>query len=101
MPIYPLYALLFADSGLSDAEISALFALWSAVGIIAEVPSGALADSFGRRTALVVGALVEAVGYASWVLLPELPGFAAGFVLWGLGGADCDQPVVQQRLLCT
>ena len=87
MPIYPLYALLFADSGLSDAEISALFALWSAVGIIAEIPSGALADRFGRRTALVVGALVQALGYASWVLFPELPGFAAGFVLWGLGGA--------------
>lgn len=87
VPIYPLYALLFADSGLSDAEISALFALWSAVGIVAEVPSGALADRFGRRTALVVGALVEAVGYASWVLFPELPGFAAGFVLWGLGSA--------------
>ena len=87
MPIYPLYALLFADSGLSDAEISALFALWSAVGIVAEVPSGALADRFGRRTALVVGALVQALGYASWVLFPEFPGFAAGFVLWGLGGA--------------
>ena len=27
VPIYPLYALLFADSGLSDVEISALFAL--------------------------------------------------------------------------
>ena len=87
VPIYPLYALLFADSGLSDAEISALFALWSAVGIIAEVPSGALADRFGRRTALVVGALVQAVGYASWVVFPELLGFAAGFVLWGLGSA--------------
>lgn len=87
MPIYPLYALLFADSGLSDAEISALFALWSAVGIVAEVPSGAFADRFGRRTALVVGALVQALGYASWVLFPEFPGFAAGFVLWGLGGA--------------
>jgi MFS family permease len=78
---------LFVDSGLSDAEISALFALWSAVGIVAEVPSGALADRFGRRTALVVGALVQALGYASWVLFPEFPGFAAGFVLWGLGGA--------------
>ena len=87
MPIYPLYALLFADSGLSDAEISALFALWSAVGIIAEVPSGALADRFGRRTALVVGALVQALGYASWIVFPEILGFAAGFVLWGLGGA--------------
>jgi MFS family permease len=87
VPLYPLYALLFADTGLSDAEISGLFALWSAVGIAAEVPSGALADRFGRRNALVVGALLQAVGYVAWTAFPGLPGFAAGFVLWGLGGA--------------
>jgi MFS family permease len=87
VPIYPLYALLFADTGLSDAQISALFAVWSAVGIVAEVPSGALADRVGRRTALVTGALVQALGYACWVVVPGFPGFAAGFVLWGLGGA--------------
>ncbi len=87
MPIYPLYALLFANSSVSDAEISALFALWSAVGIVAEVPSGALADRFGRRSALVASALMQAIGYASWVLFPEFVGFAAGFVLWGLGSA--------------
>jgi MFS family permease len=87
VPLYPLYALLFADTGLTDAEISGLFALWSVVGIAAEVPSGAIADRFGRRTALVVGPLVIAVGFATWTALPGLPGFAAGFVLWGLGGA--------------
>jgi MFS family permease len=87
VPLYPLYALLFADTGLSDAEISGLFALWSAVGIVAEVPSGALADRIGRRTSLVAGALLQAVGFAMWTALPGLPGFAAGFVLWGLGGA--------------
>ncbi|MDT0348462.1 MFS transporter [Pseudonocardia charpentierae] len=87
MPIYPLYALLFADTGLSDAEISVLFALWSAVGIVAEVPSGALADRFGRRPSLAVGALVQAVGYASWVVFPGFLGFAVGFVAWGLGSA--------------
>jgi MFS family permease len=87
VPIYPLYALLFADTGLSDAEISVLFALWSAVGIVAEVPSGALADRFGRRPSLAVGALVQAVGYASWVVFPGFLGFAVGFVAWGLGSA--------------
>jgi MFS family permease len=51
------------------------------------VPSGALADRFGRRNALVVGALLQAVGYVAWTAFPGLPGFAAGFVLWGLGGA--------------
>ena len=57
------------------------------IGIVAEVPSGALADRIGRRTALVGGALLAALGFAAWTAVPGLTGFAAGFVLWGLGGA--------------
>ena len=87
VPLYPLYALLFADSGLSGAQISALFAIWSAVSIVAEVPSGALADRFGRRHALVAAGVLQAGGYVAWTLLPTFAGFALGFVLWGLGGA--------------
>jgi MFS family permease len=85
IPLYPLYALLFVEAGLSVAEISALFVIWSAVGIVAEVPTGALADRFSRRGALVASGLMQAAGYAVWVLLPGFAGFAAGFVLWGLG----------------
>lgn len=87
MPLYPLYALLFRDTGLSVAEISALFALWSVVAILAEVPSGALADRFSRRGALVSAGVVQAAGYLLWVVLPGFGGFAAGFVLWGVAGA--------------
>ena len=87
VPLYPLYALLFADTGLSAAEISALFALWSFMGVVAEVPSGALADRFGRRAAVVLAGVLQAAGYAMWIALPGFPGFAAGFALWGLGGA--------------
>ncbi len=87
VPLYPLYALLFADSGLSGAEISGLFAIWSAVALLTEVPSGAVADRFSRRGCLVAGGVLQAAGYAAWVLLPTFPGFALGFVLWGLGGA--------------
>jgi MFS family permease len=86
VPLYPLYALLFADTGLSTAEISALFAIWSAVGILGEVPTGALADRFSRRGCLVAAGVLQAIGYAAWVLMPGFPGFALGFVLWGLGG---------------
>jgi predicted MFS family arabinose efflux permease len=87
LPIYPLYALFFADTGLSAAQISALFAIWSATSVVAEVPSGALADRFGRRNALVAAGVLQAAGYVLWVSLPGFAGFAAGFVLWGLGGA--------------
>ncbi len=57
------------------------------VGIVAEIPTGALADRFSRRTSLVVAGLLQAAGYALWVALPGFPAFAAGFVLWGLGGS--------------
>ncbi|MGQ0574476.1 MAG: MFS transporter [Pseudonocardia sp.] len=86
LPIYPLYALLFLDTGLSVAQVSLLFAIWSGVGFVAEVPSGALADRYSRRAALVASGVAQAVGFGVWMALPGFAGFAAGFVLWGLGG---------------
>jgi predicted MFS family arabinose efflux permease len=86
-PYYPLYALFFLSTGLSDAEVSGLFALWSVTGFLAEVPAGALADRWSRRGCLVLASVLEAAGFVVWTAVPGLPSFAAGFVLWGVGGA--------------
>ncbi|WP_128427705.1 MFS transporter [Streptomyces cyaneus] len=85
--LYPVYALLFADTGLSLWQISSLFALWSITGILLEVPSGVWADAVSRRLLLWLGPLLTAVGFGLWVLLPSYWAFAVGFVLWGAGGA--------------
>ncbi|GAB3353635.1 MFS transporter [Modestobacter lapidis] len=87
VPLYPLYALLFAGTGLSDADVSALLALWSVTAVLAEVPSGALADRFSRRAALVAAGVLQALAYVLWTAWPGTPGFAAGFVVWALGAA--------------
>ncbi|PRY44377.1 putative MFS family arabinose efflux permease [Geodermatophilus tzadiensis] len=87
VPVYPLYALLFLDTGLSAAQVSGLFALWSLTGLLAEVPTGVLADRWSRRGALVLAGVLEAAGFAVWTAAPGPVGFAAGFVLWGVGGA--------------
>jgi len=87
VPLYPFYALLFADTGLDDGSISLLLALWSATAVLAEVPSGALADRWSRRGALVLAGVLQAVGYLLWLAFPGFPGFAAGLVVWGIGGA--------------
>ncbi|HKD98364.1 MAG TPA: MFS transporter [Micromonosporaceae bacterium] len=87
IPIYGLYALLFVHAGLSPATISGLFALWSGTGLVCEVPTGALADRFSRRTTVVVAEVAKAAGFAVWALFPVLPGFAVGFMLWGGGGS--------------
>ncbi|MEU6379764.1 MFS transporter [Streptomyces sp. NPDC046909] len=87
--LYPVYALLFADTGMSLWQISSLFALWSITAVVLEVPSGALADAVSRRLLLWIGPLFNAVGFALWVTVPAYWSFALGFVLWGVGGALC------------
>ena len=87
VPLYPVYALLFADSGLSAAQISGLFVLWSLVGLLAEVPCGAWADRHSRRTAIAAAGVLQGAAHLLWIAWPALGGFALGFVLWGLGGA--------------
>jgi MFS family permease len=82
-----VYALLFADAGLSTAQISSLFVLWSVVSFVVEIPSGAWADTWSRRRLYALGELLTAAGFACWTLWPAYPGFALGFVLWGLGGS--------------
>ncbi|MER6960759.1 MFS transporter [Streptomyces sp. NPDC000618] len=85
--LYPVYALLFADTGLSVGQISSLFVLWSLTGVLLEVPSGAWADAVSRRLLLWLGPLLGGAGFALWVLFPSYGAFAAGFVLWGIRGA--------------
>jgi MFS family permease len=87
VPIYALYAVLFAESGLSAGGISLLFATWSVVGVVAEVPTGVLADRFPRHWSLISGAVLQAGAYALWTAAPTFVGFAVGFIVWGIGGA--------------
>ena len=87
VPYYPLYALLFLDTGLSDPQISLLFAVWSLTALVTEVPAGALADRWSRRGAVVLASVLQAVAFVVWTAAPAFWPFAAGFVIWGVGGA--------------
>ncbi len=87
IPFYAVYALFFADHGLSDAQISLLFIVWSVVAIGSEIPSGAWADTVPRRRLLALASVLFGGCFACWALVPNIVGFATGFVLWGLSGA--------------
>ena len=84
---YPVYAVLFADAGLSAAQISSLFVIWSVTGFAIDVPSGLWADVFSRRLLLTLAPGLTAAGYALWTFFPTYLFFALGFVLWGAGGS--------------
>jgi hypothetical protein len=87
LPIYALYGVLFADHGLSTAQISLLLAIWSVTAFLLEVPSGAWADTVSRRGLLVLSCLLQAACFALWLLAPSFAGFALGFLVWGVAGA--------------
>ncbi|MFF2086451.1 MFS transporter [Nocardia sp. NPDC058176] len=87
LPIYALYGVLFAENGLSTAQISLLLAIWSVTSFVLEVPSGAWADTVSRRGLLVLSCVLQAACFAGWMLVPTFAGFALGFLLWGIAGA--------------
>ena len=85
--LYPVYALLFGDTGLSTGQISTLLVFWSVTAMLLEVPSGALADRVSRHRLLAVAAVIRGVGFGLWVLVPSYPIFLLGFLLWSVQGA--------------
>ena len=87
VPVYWLYSLLLIDGGVSDAQLSVLLGIWSATALIAEVPSGALADRWSRRHAVALEGVAEALAFFVWAVVPTFSGFALGFALWAIGGS--------------
>jgi len=66
---YPVFTILFLDFGLTVAQFSILNAVWAATIVLAEVPSGALADIIGRKRLLVFATftMIVEVGIISFV----------------------------------
>lgn len=71
---YPVFTILFLDFGLTVAQFAILNAVWAATIVIAEVPSGALADIIGRKRLLVFATLtmVVEVGIISFAPTSDL-----------------------------
>jgi len=82
--IYPFYALMFQDNGLSGAQISSLFAVLSVMIFLLEVPSGSIADKYSRKNVLIFGIMMRALAFGTWLLFPGYIGFFVGFLLWGI-----------------
>ncbi len=71
---YPVFTILFLDFGLSVAQFSVLNAIWAATIVLAEVPSGALADLIGRKRLLVFAAVAMTVEVGIIGFIPKIEG---------------------------
>lgn len=93
MVLMPVIVPFFTENGLNQTEIFMLQSAFAAAILILEVPSGWLADHFGRKVSLVLGGILAATGmlmYANafgfWPLLAAemVLGLGASFI----SGAD-------------
>ena len=67
---YPVFTILFLDFGLTLDQFALLNAAWAAAIVLLEVPSGALADTIGRRKLLVVTGVLMVIEIALLCFVP-------------------------------
>lgn len=77
--------LYYLDRGLDPAGIGMMIACFWWAEAIFQIPSGVIADTFGRKPAVIAGYLTRAVGYLLVALLPNLTFGVIGFIIVGLG----------------
>ena len=68
---YPVFSILFLDFGLTLSQFAILNAVWAATIVLCEVPSGALADTIGRRNLLVFAGSLMVMEVALWAFVPR------------------------------
>lgn len=67
---YPVFTIMFLDFGLTLEQFALLNVVWAVTIVLLEVPSGALADTIGRRNLLVFAASLMVVEMALLCFAP-------------------------------
>ena len=81
IPISVLYAL---DRGLGIAELGLAASIQGIVVLILELPSGGLADSWGRRPVLIAASSVSLIAVVTLSFAQSFPAFVAVYALQGV-----------------
>ncbi len=87
--------------GLKFSQVMILQAFYMLTIFIFEVPTGAIADRFGRKTSLALAGLVTGIAALVYGSYPNFWVFMLGEALWGLGTAlasGADQAMVYDSL---
>src|ERR671919_2077244 len=79
--IWGINTIFLLDAGLSNLEAFAANAFFTAGMVVFEIPTGIVADMWGRRTSFLLGTITLAVTTVLYVLLWEIE---AAFALWGV-----------------
>ena len=81
------FILFLVDEGISYTEIGLLYAIREIFINIFEVPSGIIADAFGRKNALMASFVAYIISFVIFYLAKDFWLFMFAFILYGVGEA--------------
>jgi MFS family permease len=82
--LVPLFVRYPMHAGLSLADVGLLFATLTGAVVVCELPTGGLADSWGRRRTLLLAASTGVVSLVLMLAAHSLAGFVAAFAVTGV-----------------
>src|SRR6266508_3010930 len=71
--------------GLSLSQAALIDVTFFVAAAFAEVPTGIVADRFGRKTSMTAGAALLSLGVFGWTFAPTLPLIMLAYVAMGVG----------------
>ncbi len=102
MVAMPIIVLFFQEHGLSLTEIMILQSIYSISLALFEIPSGYIADIFGRKRSIVFGTTLSFIGYLFFSFYDGFYAFAIAQVLIGIAGSlisGSDSALIYDTLL--
>lgn len=81
----PILVLFFQAKGLSMTDIMLIQAIFSAVMVIAEVPSGYFSDMLGRRRTMIIGTLCSTMGFGIYGIAQNTTHFIIAEIILAVG----------------
>lgn len=93
MLIMPIIALFYNHHGLNDFQMLVVQATYSLSIVVFEIPSGYIADLWGRKNTLLFGTICGSLGYVIYSCTNDFWGFLCAELILGVGesfvsGAD-------------
>lgn len=86
--VYALIPLFFEQYGsVTVVQVGLLLAVWQIATVIFELPTGLVADTYGRRVSMQWGKFSNLIGLVVWLLFPSFSGLLAGVLVMAFGNA--------------
>ncbi|WP_319480622.1 MFS transporter [uncultured Draconibacterium sp.] len=91
--VMPVMLLFYKSNGLGSYELFVLKAIYSVAVVVMEIPSGWMADVWGRKKTLILGSILGSLGFLIYSFSYEFWAFVVAEIVLGIGlsfisGAD-------------